>query len=923
MIGQRFVGGRSVAMALTLAAVGVIAVLMGAFAIGVAQFNHSLMERKVIAQLEQQSKLVRSMLANHDSALREEAHRLMEQLAARFGSVFTLNPEEPVLVGDQITPALYDGERRLTLDDSVLERFTKATDAVATLFVRRDNDFVRVATTLRDEQGERAVGTLLASDHPALPALLAGEEFIGRATLFGRDHMTVYRPMLNARREVIGAFFIGLDMTAGLDHLKHEILSIRIGETGYFYALDARPGPDFGRLVIHPAQEGTNILDARDADGRAFIREILERKEGVIHYPWINRETGETAPRMKVVAYTHFPAWDWVIGGGSYDDELSRDSVLLRNLTLGAALVVVAVLALILFWLTRRLVGRPLGEATRIFERIGAGHYDNPIDTTRRDEIGTLFDALARMQTSLDARTRADARISAEALRIKSALDKSSTNMMVSDRDGIIIYANEALLRMLRLAESDLRRDLPEFSVDSLLGSHLDIFHRQPERQQSMLATLQNNHLAQVRLGGRTFRMIFNPVINDQGERLGTVVEWTDRTSEVETETELASLLEAAVQGDFSRRLTLEGKTGFFHELADGLNRLVDILSAGLTDVAQVLAAIAQGDLSRRIESDYAGTFGRLKDDTNLTVERLREVVTGIKESTDAINTAATEIASGNSDLSIRTETQAGTLEKTASAMEELNATVKQNAHNAQEANQLAQDSNRVAARGGELVRHVVDNMGRIQDSSRQIADIIGVIDSIAFQTNILALNAAVEAARAGEQGRGFAVVAAEVRNLAQRSGQAAREIKTLIVGSVEQVEDGVKLVEQAGQTMNEIVDSFQQVTTLVTEIAVASRQQSSGIEQVSRAVTQLDEVTQQNAALVEEAAAAAESLEEQARSLARAVALFHLDGQTVGQAAAAIDRSAPTGGRGVAALPRPDQRASSSSASRSRQRSM
>jgi len=923
MIGQRFVGGRSVAMALTLAAVGVIAVLMGAFAIGVAQFNHSLMERKVIAQLEQQSKLVRSMLANHDSALREEAHRRMEQLAARFGSVFTLNPEEPVLVGGQITPALYDGERRLTLDDSVLERFTNATDAVATLFVRRDNDFVRVATTLRDEQGERAVGTLLAGDHPALPALLAGEEFIGRASLFGRDHMTVYRPMLNARREVIGALFIGLDMTAGLDHLKHEILSIRIGETGYFYALDARTGPDFGRLVIHPAQEGTNILDARDADGRAFIREILERKEGVIHYPWINREKGETAPRMKVVAYTHFPAWDWVIGGGSYDDELSRDSVLLRNLTLGAALVVVAVLALILFWLTRRLVGRPLGEATRIFERIGAGHYDNPIDATRRDEIGTLFDALARMQTSLDARTRADARISAEALRIKSALDKSSTNMMVSDRDGVIIYANEALLRMLRLAESDLRRDLPEFSVDSLLGSHLDIFHRQPERQQSMLATLQNNHRAQVRLGGRTFRMIFNPVINDQGERLGTVVEWTDRTSEVETETELASLLEAAVQGDFSRRLTLEGKTGFFHELADGLNRLVDILSAGLTDVAQVLAAIAQGDLSRRIESDYAGTFGRLKDDTNLTVERLREVVTGIKESTDAINTAATEIASGNSDLSIRTETQAGTLEKTASAMEELNATVKQNAHNAQEANQLAQDSNRVAARGGELVRHVVDNMGRIQDSSRQIADIIGVIDSIAFQTNILALNAAVEAARAGEQGRGFAVVAAEVRNLAQRSGQAAREIKTLIVGSVEQVEDGVKLVEQAGQTMNEIVDSFQQVTTLVTEIAVASRQQSSGIEQVSHAVTQLDEVTQQNAALVEEAAAAAESLEDQARSLARAVALFHLDGQTASQAATAIGRSAPTGGRRVAALPRPDQRASSSSASRSRQRSM
>jgi methyl-accepting chemotaxis protein len=878
MIGQRLVGGRSVAMALTLAAVGVIAVLMGAFAIGVAQFSHSLMELKVITQLEQQSRLVRSMLANHDSALREEAHRLMEQLAARFGSVFTLNPEEPVRIGGRITPALYDGERRLTLDHTDLDRFTEATGAVVTLFVRTGDGFVRVATTLKNEQGERALGTLLAGDHPALPPLLGGEEFIGRAALFGRDHMTVYRPMLNARREVVGALFIGLDMTEGLDHLKREILAIKIGETGYFYALDAHPGPDFGRLVIHPAQEGTNILDAKDADGRAFIREILENREGVIHYPWINRETGETAPRMKVVAYTHFPGWDWVIGGGSYDDELSRDSVLLRNLTLGAAVVVVLALAFILFWLTRRLVGRPLDEATRIFERIGAGHYDNPITSTRRDEIGTLFDALARMQTNLDARTRTEARIAAEALRIKSALDKSSTNMMVSDPDGIIIYANEAMLRMLRLAESDLRRDLPEFSTDSLLGSHLNVFHRHPEHQQAMLLRLQSDHLAQIRLGGRTFRLIFNPVIDAQGERLGTVVEWTDRTTEVETEAELASLLEAAVQGDFSRRLTLEGKTGFFHELSDGLNRLIDILSAGLADVAQVLAAIAQGDLSRRIESDYAGTFGQLKDDTNLTVEHLREVVEGIKASTDAINTAAAEIAAGNSDLSARTETQAGTLEETASAMEELSATVKQNAHNAQEANQLAQGSNQVAAHGGELVRRVVDTMGGIQDSSRQIADIIGVIDSIAFQTNILALNAAVEAARAGEQGRGFAVVAAEVRNLAQRSGQAAREIKTLIVGSVEQVDDGVKLVEQAGQTMTEIVDSFQRVTTLVTGIAVASREQSTGIEQISRAVIQMDEVTQQNAALVEEAAAAAESLEQQARSLAKAVALFRLE---------------------------------------------
>jgi methyl-accepting chemotaxis protein len=474
MIGQRFVGGRSVAMALTLAAVGVIAILMGAFAIGVAQFNHSLMELRVIAQLEQQSKLVRSMLANHDSSLREEAHRLMEQLAVRFGSVFTLNPEEQVRVGGQITPALYDGERRLTLDNTDLDRFTDTTGAVATFFVRRDTDLVRVATTLKNEQGERAIGTLLASDHPALPRLLAGEEFIGRATLFGRDHMTVYRPMLNARREIIGAFFIGLDMTEGLDHLKREILAIKIGETGYFYALDARSGPNLGQLVIHPAQEGVNILDARDADGRAFIREILERKEGVIHYPWINRETGETSPRMKVVAYTHFPAWDWVIGGGSYDDELSRDSVLLRNLTLGAALVVVLVLALILF-LAHAAIGRPTarrGHADLRAHRRWSLRQPDRDRTTRRDRR-----PVRRAGADADQPRRANPRRCPD--RRRGAAHQERARQVLDQHDGVGPGRHHHL-RQRRdapdaacLAESDLRRELPR------------VQRRQPARQSS------------------------------------------------------------------------------------------------------------------------------------------------------------------------------------------------------------------------------------------------------------------------------------------------------------------------------------------------------------------------------------------------------------------------------------------------------
>jgi methyl-accepting chemotaxis protein len=340
---------------------------------------------------------------------------------------------------------------------------------------------------------------------------------------------------------------------------------------------------------------------------------------------------------------------------------------------------------------------------------------------------------------------------------------------------------------------------------------------------------------------------------------------------------QIKGLVDAAVAGDFKARGEAEKFQYEFKEMIEGLNRLMEVSDVGLGEVSRILDGLAKGDLTQHIDGNYQGTFGKLQDDSNTTVARLQEVISRIKEATEAIDTAAKEIAAGNQDLSSRTEEQASSLEETASSMEELNATVKQNAENARQANELAKKSNEAVSRGGEAVRRVVTTMGDIQDSSKKIADIIGVIDSIAFQTNILALNAAVEAARAGEQGRGFAVVATEVRNLAQRSATAAKEIKGLIAESVEKVEGGAKLVGQAGTAMDEVVVSFQQVASLVTEISGASREQSSGIEQVTQAVSQMDEVTQQNAALVEEAAAAAESLEEQARGLVQAVSTFRL----------------------------------------------
>ncbi len=340
---------------------------------------------------------------------------------------------------------------------------------------------------------------------------------------------------------------------------------------------------------------------------------------------------------------------------------------------------------------------------------------------------------------------------------------------------------------------------------------------------------------------------------------------------------QIGIIIQAAKTGQLSIRAD-EGRTqGVYRKLLDGINDTLDAVDSPIEEVVRVLGAMAKGDLTERINLNYQGTFAKLCNDANTTVDNLAQSVTTIKEAADAINTVSREIAMGNTDLSQRTEEQAASLEETATSMEELSSTVKQNADNAKQANQMSVMASDVAMKGGKLVQQVVETMNDINESSRKIVDIISVIDSIAFQTNILALNAAVEAARAGEQGRGFAVVASEVRNLAQRSAAAAKDIKSLIGNSVDKVKHGSKLVADAGRTMDEIVASVKRVTDIMGEIASASMEQSNGIQQVNQAISQMDEVTQQNAALVEQAAAASESLEEQAERLAILMSRFRL----------------------------------------------
>ncbi|WP_432382925.1 methyl-accepting chemotaxis protein [Duganella sp. P38] len=312
---------------------------------------------------------------------------------------------------------------------------------------------------------------------------------------------------------------------------------------------------------------------------------------------------------------------------------------------------------------------------------------------------------------------------------------------------------------------------------------------------------------------------------------------------------------------------------------------------------AEIAGRIADGDLTVRVDTSSTDNHSMLHA-MKMMRDALAKIVTEVRSGTETIASASTQIASGNQDLSSRTEQQASSLEETASSMEELTSAVRANNDNARQANQLARSASEVAQQGGAVVAQVVDTMGAINDSSRKIVDIISVIDSIAFQTNILALNAAVEAARAGEQGRGFAVVASEVRTLAQRSATAAKEIKELIGDSVEKVEIGSKLVEQAGQTMDEVVASVQRVTAIMADISTAGDEQSAGIEQINQAVSEMDTVTQQNAALVEEAAAAAEAMQNQAANLERVVSVFRLDGASAPRVAAPVVRSKPAPAR-------------------------
>ncbi|MDV7338693.1 methyl-accepting chemotaxis protein [Terasakiella sp. A23] len=479
-----------------------------------------------------------------------------------------------------------------------------------------------------------------------------------------------------------------------------------------------------------------------------------------------------------------------------------------------------------------------------------------------------------------------------ENYRIRVALENANTNVMVADADRDVIFTNKALQRMMSKAETEIAKDIPGFKAADILSSSIDRFHKNAHHQADILDKLTDEHPFQLKLGARTFDCVLNPIVDDQQNRLGSVIEWLDVTDELLVQQEVDRVVRAVVNGDFSKNISLEDKDGFMLGLAQSINNLKDTVSGVFDEMSTSLSSLAKGDLQYQIETDYAGTYESLKQDTNQTSSRLKQIVSDIIIASNEIAGASTEIASGSIDLSQRTENQASSLEETAASMEEMSTTVKQNADNAQQANMLAMKAREVAEEGGGVVEQAVTAMSSIEKSSQKVSDIIGVIDEIAFQTNLLALNAAVEAARAGDAGKGFAVVASEVRTLAQRSSEAAKDIKGLILDSNSQVRDGVELVGETGASLANIVESIKRVADIVSEIAAASQEQASGVGEINAAVTQMDEMTQQNAALVEESSASARSLEEQSEKMMRLMSFFDI-GEEVVKNKVVVDTSA------------------------------
>jgi methyl-accepting chemotaxis protein len=663
-----------------------------------------------------------------------------------------------------------------------------------------------------------------------------------------RDIRSVYQAANFANDNVVPSLLV-------LDGIETNIDAVRLSVWEHAVTKDAAALKDIERTMTDRRQKTEQslkayeplIADDKDREMLGADRSAISAFDAVRDKAVTLSRAGNKAEAVEVLtaseqaikavadAISAHRDYNVAIAKGGSDKAIEIEASALRiglSLAILTAALVSGVAYFVVRQLTRQLGGEP-GDVAAVAAKVAVGDFTSKIALRTGDE-SSLFATVAKMQTDLSERIQKDRAEAMENARIRVALDRVSVGALLADNEGTIIYLNDAMRALFRQRATDFRRQLPQFSAEHVAGQSFDAFAGLGALDRVTLSRLSAAHTADIKVGAASLRIVANPVTDTAGTRVGTVVQWIDRTQEVATEEEVQATVAKAVDGDLTSRIREEGKDGFFKSLAVGMNQLVDNMAKLVRTVSDAAVEVRNG---------------------------------------------AEEISRGNLNLSQRTEEQASSLEETASSMEEMTSTVKNNADNAAQANQLAAAARVQAEKGGTVVGAAVEAMNEINSASKKIADIIGVIDEIAFQTNLLALNAAVEAARAGDQGRGFAVVASEVRNLASRSAEAAKEIKGLIQDSVAKVTEGAKLVDESGRALGDIVIGVKKVTDVMSEIAASSQEQAAGVEQVNKAVVSMDEVTQQNAALVEEAAAAAEALSDQAVQLTGLLAHYRVGG--------------------------------------------
>ncbi|MFK5970871.1 MAG: methyl-accepting chemotaxis protein [Candidatus Marithrix sp.] len=617
----------------------------------------------------------------------------------------------------------------------------------------------------------------------------------------------------------------------------------------------------------------TNKLASAQVEAANKIREIVinssKLPDKIDSEQWFNIQTGkiEVFKEIENVIANDL----YAKAKAKYTNNNSELFYLILTIIFNLSLVIIFFVIILKNTTTR------LNQAVKLAKSIADSNLNNQIATDQKDEIGQLLQAFDSMQTQLRERIKQNKLITDKAIRINLALDRATTNILITDNNYNIIYLNKAAQAIFIKYEALIQAKIPQFNAKQILGSNFNLYHQENyEHKRQTLENIKTTYRTKIVIGDIILDHIITVVTNDK-EQLGIIIEFTDRTVEVAIEQEINTVIQAASVGDFRPRISMANKEGFFDIFATSINEIMDFNQSVIEDLIRIASALAEGDLTKKIENDYVGAFDQLKHDINTTVTKLTEVITAMLQTATMVNGVAEEISQSNLSLSKRTESQASSLEETAASVQQITATIQQNANHITKANELSEKAKQKAKDGGEIINATIQAMTEISKSSRKISDIIGVIDEIAFQTNLLSLNAAVEAAHAGEQGRGFAVVASEVRNLAQRSATAAKEIKALIQDSAIKVNEGTRLVNQSGEILCKIVSASKKVNDIIANIAASTKEQTSGIHQINISIAQIDDMTQQNAMLAEEVLSTGNLMKEHAKKLERQVAFFNV----------------------------------------------